>query len=292
VADDNPTPVDADNVDPPANADNVGNDPAPQDPPKADTPVPPSPLALPDDLKDHPSLKKFNLEEGVEGLAKSYVNLERLVGKEKVPIPETDSDWDMWFKAAGRPDTKDGYVFEEPKDIPEGMEFSQEMSDQFAEWAYDKGLNQTQAQGLRGDLMKYLGEAHEVQTRSVKERMEAAEAAIKREFGNAYEDKVKVAKGVVDRFMGDEFKEFLDDSQFGNDPRMIRGFANLAAKLGEDVNLTGQHDTLTPTDYKAQAAEFRTKNAAALMDKFHPDHNRLVKQLTNLTEKAFPGAAA
>ena len=48
---------------------------------------------------------KFN---SVSGLAKSYLNLERMLSKEKMPIP-TDNDgdevWDQAYKAMGRPES-------------------------------------------------------------------------------------------------------------------------------------------------------------------------------------------
>jgi len=60
---------------------------------------------------------KFN---SVGSLAKSYLNLERMLSKDKMPIP-TDNDgdevWDQTYKALGRPETPDGY--EAPEGLPQ-----------------------------------------------------------------------------------------------------------------------------------------------------------------------------
>ena len=54
---------------------------------------------LPDELRDSPSLEKFEAS-GVEGLARSYVNIERMIGGDKIVIPK-QGDKDGWEKVWG-----------------------------------------------------------------------------------------------------------------------------------------------------------------------------------------------
>ena len=57
-------------------------------------------------------------------LAKSWVNAQKLIGKEKIPLPgekATKEDWDVVFSRLGRPEKPEGYTLPEievPDDFP------------------------------------------------------------------------------------------------------------------------------------------------------------------------------
>ena len=59
---------------------------------------------LPKDLQNNPSLGRYS---STESLARAYLNAERMIGTEKVPIPKDDADqeaWDRFYAAAGSTD--------------------------------------------------------------------------------------------------------------------------------------------------------------------------------------------
>jgi len=108
-----------------------GNAPAPVEPPAG---TPPAPVALADengvlrkgwlesldeDLREESYLKEA---KDVQGLAKGTVHARRMVGKDKMVIPNEESGdevWDAYHKIGGRPDTPQDYNFKRPDDFPE-----------------------------------------------------------------------------------------------------------------------------------------------------------------------------
>ena len=59
-------------------------------------------------------LKQANIADftDVDSLAKSYVNLSQLLGKEKIPVPgpfATDDELNHVYSKLGRPESSDGY---------------------------------------------------------------------------------------------------------------------------------------------------------------------------------------
>ena len=83
---------------------------APESQPTADpvqTSAPSAPAisfrdSLPEDLRNNPSLKNFN---DVGGLAKSYVHAQRMIGADKIALPNqnsTDEDWANVYNKLGR----------------------------------------------------------------------------------------------------------------------------------------------------------------------------------------------
>ena len=37
-------------------------------------------------------------------VARSYINAEQLIGRDKIPIPKTPEEWDATYKRLGKPD--------------------------------------------------------------------------------------------------------------------------------------------------------------------------------------------
>ena len=63
---------------------------------------------IPEELREHPSLSPI---KDVGNLARSYVNAQRLIGSDKIPLPKnpTDEDLDNIYSKLGRPETPEGY---------------------------------------------------------------------------------------------------------------------------------------------------------------------------------------
>ena len=71
---------------------------------------------LSDELKADKSLENI---KDIESLAKSFVHAQKLVGADKIPVPNkfaTEKDWDAVYEKLGRPKNSDGYKFNLPED--------------------------------------------------------------------------------------------------------------------------------------------------------------------------------
>lgn len=227
-----------------------------------------------------------------EGLAKSYMSLEKLLGSEKIPVPRSDDDvegWDRYFKAGGRPDKEDGYEFKVDRDgLPKGF-YDDEAEKSFRQWAFANGLNKRQATNLHDAYVKANLERHKAWEDTQKQSKAKLQTDLMREHGAGYEGFMKSAKGAISRYADPDLVAYLDESGLGNDPRMIRAFGRIGKEMMGDTRITGQpKPTVDMRDLDASISDYRKQHQTALMDKSHPDHDRHVAHMADLYKKKFP----
>lgn len=265
------------------------NTPAPTPTP---TPAPsptPAPAdwraTLPEDVKASPTLAKFTT---IEGLVKSYVNLEKQFGADKVIIPkEGDAEgWAKAYDALGRPKAPAEYDFK-PVQLPDGMEYDTALEDKFRPVAHNLGLSQKQAQGMRDWFATNQGEVFSATQQQQQQAREQATNELKRELGNAYEGTQKAAEAALLAYAGKDAVEAMKKNGMIDDPFMIRVFGKIGREtLGEDkLKASGVIAEDDPSALKTKIADFRSQHSAALYDNMHPEHNRRVEELTALTTR-------
>lgn len=255
--------------------------------------------ALPEDIRSSPSLSKFDT---MEGFAKSYVNLERMLGSEKVPVPkEGDAEgWERFYKAAGKPDTPDAYGFKAPEQIPEGMTYNPDLDKQIAGIFHKANLNRQQAAAVREGLLEITGkgalDALESGKQAENERriaIQRAEEALKSEWGTAFEQRGKVAGAAINKFLSPETIAAMDAAGLANNPAIVKDMYKLGVALAGERELIGAAETsMSPADLDVEIANFREKHAAALFDKSHPDNALRTAEFTRLYQRRYPEQAA
>lgn len=257
----------------------------------ATTELPSLYIDLDDDLKSLSSISKFTKDGKLDAraLAKGYTNAEQLLGREKVPLPKTDEDWERWYAAAGRPEAPEKYEFKRPEKLPDGMTYDEDLEKGFRAWAHGNGLNTRQANGLYEMYVKQTVERQAAWHQGQMKAREDAEAALRREWGRAYDGNIALARGAIQQYADPDFQAYLSQTGLGNDPRMVRAFANIGkAQMGETA-LVGQPQGtgMTPRDLDTAIADFRGKHWEALSDRSHPEHARLNKEYARLFEQRF-----
>jgi hypothetical protein len=247
---------------------------------------------LPDDIKSAPTLSKF---ETIEGMAKSYVNLERMLGADKVVIPK-DGDtegWNSFYKAAGKPETPDAYGFKQPETIPEGMQYDAELDTKLAGIMHKGNLNKQQAAVVREELLSLVAsgatanlEAAKAHSATQQQAIIQAETALKAEWGQAYEQRGKVAGAAINKFLSAETIAAMDAAGLANNPAIVKDMYNLGVKLAGERELIGEISQ-SPADLETSIADFRDKHGTALFDRSHPEHAQRTKEYTTLFEKRY-----
>jgi hypothetical protein len=274
-------------TDTPAPAVVVDNAPPPVSPPVApaswrDT--------LPDDLKGNTSLSKF---ETIEGLAKSYTNLETMLGTEKIPVPkEGDNEgWDRYYKAGGRPEKPDEYGFAKPEQLPEGMEYSPDIDKAFATKAHELGLNKKQAAALREWQLGIMSEGHKQQSSQTEIARSDGEAKLKSSWGRAYDQNLTIAKSELKKRASPEFVAYMETSGLGNHPAMAEFLYNVAKETRGEAELIGNGRQVeqTPLEIDAAISDHAKAHQAALFDSSHPEHALRTRERTALFERKFGG---
>lgn len=243
-------------------------------------------------LKSHASLEKFKTEQD---LFKSYVNLEKLVGKEKLPVP-TDKDgkeiWDAVYSRLGRPESPKQYKLPELK-RPEGFpEADPKEIEGILAKAHELGLSNKQIGELYKGFMEGEFSKYNLHNEQKTQKRLDAETQLRKEWGKSYEEKVGKAKVVLNNFADDDIKKMVEEG-LGNDPRFIRFLNNVAGKLSEDA-LGGKSSglSMSPDEANAEIARIRgeamTNPKHPLVNKEHPEHDMMVQKMSKLYHFANP----
>lgn len=249
---------------------------------------------LPDDLKESASLSKF---ETVEGLAKSYTSLEKMLGSDKVTVPKDgdEESLDKWYKAAGWPEDAKGYEFKQPEEVPEGMEYDEALDGRLQGILHEAKLDKRQASAVREELMKMVGEgvmdnmdASKLVADQQEQAIAESEATLQKEWGKAYEQNAKIAGRAINQLFGDDLEAVFNEKGLGNHPALIRAAHEMGKKLIGEKELIGEGLTEpTPGDLDSRISDFRTTHAAALNDASHSDHKLRVQEMTKLYDARY-----
>lgn len=262
--------------------------------------------SLPEDLRTNETLGKF---KDVSGLAKSYVEVEKMLGNtvripgedagddarnkfyEKITsvpgvarIPGDDADENArnaFFAKLGRPESPDGYKYDFEGDL-KGLQPDQEGHKEFLKTAHAAGLTQTQTKQLLdhyyGNVLKTVSE----QTRANEEGLKS----LKENYGDAYNERLSAAKETADQLAEKypQLKDLTDDPVHRNNPGLIFLLAEFQKSMGEGTQpqgLGGKTFAMSAEEAKAQIEEIRA-NPNYKSDK------ELDKKLQRLYTIAYP----
>jgi len=238
--------------------------------------------AIPEELRNDPNISKFT---ELESLAKSYINATRMIGQDKVAVPNNNSTEDQWnevYDKLGRPESADKYKLEVKSDtvpLDEGAIKS------FAENAHKLGLNNKQAQGIL-EFYKNSMESSAYQNQIDMETAQAqSEQELRKEWGGNYEANIKkagaVAKANMDATILD--MQLKDGTRLGDHPAIIKGFANIANLLSEDKLVSTESEGMSQAiDYNAEISKIVNDRSGPYWNRSHPDHDKVVQQVFNL----------
>jgi hypothetical protein len=227
-----------------------------------------------------------------EDMGRAYQNLEKLIGREKVPVPTGDDDeegWNRWYAATGRPDTAEDYQFERPT-LPSELPYDEATEKAFRTWAHVNGLNKRQAKNLYDGYVKTQLERHANWHTEQSQARSNAEQALRREHGQQYDAFITNARTAMTRYADPDFRQWLDSTGMGNDPRLIRAFGRIGKEMNGESRLKGAapQQAASSQDLDRAIADFRGKHEKALFDRSHPDHNRRVAEYNSLFEQRYP----
>jgi len=177
-------------------------------------------------------------------LLKSYVELERRLGR-SVVVPGAGADDDeraRFYGRLGRPDAPGDYAVSLPDDLPEHLrpdEAGQALQSSFLDAMHKAGASPEIVQSA---IDWYYGTLRDADTDAGQfvERSQAdSEAAMRREWGGAYDDNVAYARRALQQYGGDDLVALLDQTGLGNNAALLRAFARVGQTTGEDRPQTG-----------------------------------------------------
>ena len=111
---------------------------------------------------------------------------------------------------------------------------------------------------------------------------------LKTEWGQAFDQKLQKANNVVSQVFpkGIMSMNLEDGTKIGDHPAVIKAFAALADKMGEDNIVQASGPTyLTPKELDKQIGSLTADPQSAYWQKNHPNHAEAVKEVEQLFEK-------
>ena len=236
---------------------------------------------IPEEYKEEKSLQNFNK---MDDFVKSYLHSQKLVGLDKIPVPNkhaTDEDWKAVFSKLGSPETADGYKYS----LPEGHAVPEDTLKSFSEQAVKLGLLPNQADGIMKYYNDIINDGMNDQTIKSDEARKASEQDLRKEFGSTYNNKITGAKNLATATLGAEFLSttmLADGSKLGDNPQIVRAFANLSEKLSEDDIVKGDTPSYQTTNEINKQIAALPQPGSAYWYKKHPGHALSVEEVSAL----------
>jgi len=238
---------------------------------------------LPEALRAEPSLASLN---NFESMAKSYVNAQKMIGMDKVVLPNENSPegiWNEFYSAIGRPETAGDYQFETPE-MPEGLQVSEQMLGGFGEQAHKLGLNQQQASELLNWYNQNQVEGYNELQNNQAISQDQAIGELKKEWGMAFDSKVESANAAIRTFDKDGVIESLG---LQNNPQIAKLLSTIGESISED-KLVGASKAMAPIDASVEINKIMGDSNHPYYNDEHPEHGDAVKKMQQLFQMANP----
>lgn len=209
--------------------------------------------SLGEGLRDNPSITKFN---DISSLAKSYIELQSSLGRDKVIIPKDENDVDAWAKLAKAWGVPEEYDIKAPEYItPDGLE-------EFKKFAKEAKLTGKQAQQAFDTYINAINQAVSKQAEQQQKEYESAVSDLRKEFGVAFNAKIKDAQLAIKHFCGDDQELFsVINDKLGNNPKFVKAMSKYAEKFQEgkigDISTVKATGVLTPQEARAKIDEIK-----------------------------------
>ena len=239
---------------------------------------------IPAEYKNEKALQNF---QDMDGFVKSFLHSQRLVGTEKINIPNkfaTDEDWNAVYEKLGKPKSPDEYKYNLPKE----SKLDDDSLKAFSATAHQLGLLPKQAEGII-NYYNELANASEVDTNAKAETARAeTEKTLRKEYGSAYKHRLHAAKNLASSTLGNDFLNntiLQDGSKLGDNPIVVKAFAELASQISEDTMVKGEVPAyMSLKEINKQIAALQ-QPGSAYFDKRHPNHDDAVSEMQTLIQK-------
>ena len=234
------------------------------------------------EFREDPNISKFT---EIDALAKSYINATRMIGQDKVAVPNensTDDQWNEVYGKLGRPESADKYKLEVNS---ETAQIDESSIKSFAENAHKLGLNNKQAQGILEyykDSMEGTAQQSRIDTETAQAQ---SEAELRKEWGRSYDDNIKKAGAIAKANMSEDIlnMELKDGTRIGDHAAVIKGFANIANLMSEDKMIGTDEDSATGgRNLDEEISKIVNDRDGPYWNKAHPDHDKIVQQVFTL----------
>lgn len=214
----------------------------------------------------------------INGLLKSYNESQSYIGGAvKIPTDKsTDEERSAFYAKLGRPESADKYEWQPPEGISvEGVtdgEFKK-----FKDLAFAAGLSNKQLGAVMGGWSEIVKSLQAKQTQFLSDQSEQTTAALKKEWGDEYQQKFDLTMKKLDSL---GIRKHLEASGILT-PEIVKGFYGMISSKEETAmrGATGDNG-----DNVARIAAL--KSNPAYLNSSHPEHGAVIRELNSLLDAA------
>ena len=244
--------------------------------------------SISEEFRNDPNIEKFT---EIDALAKSYINATRMIGQDKVAVPNKNSTEDQWnevYSKLGRPETADKYALNIES---EAVAMDEGAIKSFAEQSHKLGLNNTQAQGILEFYKNNMESNMQRATVDTETAQAQAETELRAEWGKDFDSNVSKASALAKANMNPEILDLQmqDGTRIGDHPEITKGFAKIAGMLSEDKLVSTESESVNSMkDLQSEISAITNDTTGPYWNDKHPDHAKMVQQVYTLREMAQP----
>ena len=248
--------------------------------------------AIPEEVKGN---KVFDNHKDLGSLLKSHAHQQAMIGAEKIPLPgssATEEQWNEVYTRLGKPPDVEGYKLDVA--MPEGQQADEGLLNWFKQTSLKAGLNNSQAQAMLNEYQKVAQTQGQVDTGKLEQVKTEGIETLQREYGAAFEDKVKIGNAAITQFEASDLTQLQlsDGRMLGDHPAFVRAFVGVGdfirGKIGED-SLEGVKTTnaMTPAVAQQKINEIKRQGGPFWNNK-DPEHSWAVAEALRLQEFITP----
>lgn len=234
--------------------------------------------------------KSLSAIKDVASLAKSYIHAQKMVGRDKVIVPDknaTADDWKNFYHRVGMPQSQDEYkvAFNADK-----SNLDSEFVSEIQKVAFENNLLPHQTEALLNFYDKKMAEEVAAETGIVAKTKEATISELKKEWGNKFEYNVTKAVEVLDMFGKDlNMRTYVNETGLGNDPKFIKFLVGISNSLKEDTFSPEfvASATKSKADAQDEIGSIMGNKDHPYFNPSHPNHAKAVSDVNKLYETVY-----
>ena len=228
--------------------------------------------SISEEFRNEPSLKDF---KDINGLAKSYINVNRMIGKSDIPNDKSSSeDWNKYYTKIGRPNTSSEYTTEKSYN-----NLNEDFLNNIKETCFNSGITNKQFNNI---VSKYIELEQEEQNKTL-EDFKQQEIDFINNFNNEFGSKAEEVKQNTINFLNKNVSE--EDREIFNNIKDEKTTFALARLINNIYNQNSSEGTLKGTsnfnsgmslaDINRKMSELKKNNSMAYDLKEYQDLEKM-----------------
>ncbi len=226
-----------------------------------------------------PNISKF---KDPRDLAKSYIEAQKLIGREKVPIPKDQAELQEVLTKLGVPDKATAYPnFDDATSVfGSAQDF-----EAFKEIAHESGLLPQQFTALYGKVKEMMQNDSANKGKYRQEMTAKGLQQLATDFGTEADAKLNTARRVFQIF-SDDVKQQITAAGLDVNANFIKSLASLGEYYKEDSFIATRY---SGSEAKSELQAITSNRAHPYYNKEHPEHTAAVQKVQTLYKIVYGG---